>query len=159
MRYLVRQKIFSLSDSFNIKDEGNNDIFIVKSQLLSFGKKLRIFDLAGRELCYIEQKLFRFMPEYDIYIAGHRVANVKKKFTFFKNNFVVTSPNSQYDIDGDVFAYDFSIYKDGRVVATISKKFLSLTDTYLVDIDDGCDQVTILALAIVIDMVCHDNDR
>ena len=99
------------------------------------------------------------MPEYDIYIAGHRVANVKKKFTFFKNNFVVTSPNSQYDIDGDVFAYDFSIYKDGRVVATISKKFLSLTDTYLVDIDDGCDQVTILALAIVIDMVCHDNDR
>jgi len=158
MRYLVRQKMFSLSDSFTIKDEENNDVFIVKSQLLSFGKKLRIFDLAGRELCYIEQKLFRLMPEYDIYIAGYCVANVKKKFAFFKNNFVVTSPNSQYYIDGDIFAYEFSIYKDGRAVAYISKKFFSFTDTYMVDIDDGSDQVTILALAIVIDMVCHDND-
>jgi len=158
MRYLVRQKIFSLGDSFSIKDEGNNDVFIVRSQLLSFGKKLRIFDLAGRELCYIEQKLFRFMPEYDIYIAGYHVANVKKKFAFFKNNFIVTSPNSQYHVEGDIFAHEFRIYKDGRVVANISKRFLSFSDTYMVDIDDGTDQVTTLALTIVIDMVCHDNN-
>jgi uncharacterized protein YxjI len=45
MRYVVRQKIFSLGDSFTIKDEGGNDIFVVRSQFLSLGHKLRIYDL------------------------------------------------------------------------------------------------------------------
>jgi len=158
LRYVIKQKMFTLTDSFSIKDASGNDIFVAKRQLLSFGKKLRIYDLAGNELCYIEQMLFRFMPEYNIYIAGQHVANVKKKFKLFKNDFVITSPYNQYDVEGDIFAHEFEIYKDGKVVARISKRFFSFTDTYGVDIDDGEDQITLLALAIVIDMVCHDDD-
>ncbi len=159
MRYVVRQKIFSFGDSFNIKDEVDNDIFIVRSQLLSFGKKLRIFDLLDNELCYIEQKVFRFMPEYDIYIAGEHIASVKKKFALFRNDFVISSPGDQYYVDGDFWAHEFSIFKSGQMIGRISKKFFSWTDTYGVEVDDRFDQVTTLALAIVIDMVCHDNNN
>ena len=159
MRYLVRQKIFSLTDSFSIKDENQNDVFMVKRQLLSFGNKLRIFDLTGEELCYIEQRLFKFLPEYDIYIGGQHIANVKKKFALLKNDFVITSPGANYYVEGNLWAYDFNIFKDGVPVAGISKKFFSFTDTYGVDIDDDCDQLTLLALAIVIDMVCHDHNK
>jgi len=159
MRYIIKQKIFSLGDSFSIKDEYGNDIFIVRSQLLSFGNKLRIFDLAGNELAYIEQQVFRFMPEYNIFIAGEHIANVKKKFAFFKNDFVISSSGNQYYVDGDFWAHEFSIYKNGVPVARISKQFFSFTDTYGVDIADDQDQIGILALAIVIDMVCHDNDN
>ncbi len=159
MRYLVRQKIFSLGDSFTIKNEAGRDMFIVRSQILSFGNKLRPYDLAGNELCYIEQKMFRFMPEYNIYVGGEHVANVRKRFALFRNDFVITSPGTVYYIEGNFFAHEFNILKDGRIVARISKKLFSLSDTYSVDIDDDQDQVTILALAIVIDMVCHDNDN
>ncbi|MEG6611335.1 LURP-one-related family protein [Pseudoclostridium thermosuccinogenes] len=158
MRYIIRQKIFSLGDSFTIKDEFGNDVFIVRSQIFSFGKKLRIFDLSGNELCYIEQKLFRFMPEYDIYIAGELVANVRKKFALFRNDFEITTPGDQYYVDGDFFAHEFGIYRHGKLIARISKKFFAFSDTYGVDIDDGQDQISTLALAIVIDMVCHDHD-
>lgn len=159
MRYVIRQKFFTLGDSFSVKNESGNDVFMVRRQLLSFGKKLRIFDLSGNELCYIEQSLFRFMPEYNIYISGQHIANVKKKFTFFKNDFVITGIGNQYSIDGDFFAYEFDIYKNGSTIARISKKFFSFTDTYGVAVDDGEDQVTTLALAIVIDMVCHDDRK
>jgi uncharacterized protein YxjI len=159
MRYLVRQKFFSLGDSFAIKDEAGNDVFIVRSQLLSFGKKLRIFDLLDNELCYIEQKLFKFMPEYDIFIAGNHTANVKKKFTFLKHDFVITSTYGNYDVEGDFWAHEFEISKNNSLVARISKQFFAFTDTYGVDIDDAQDQISNLALAIVVDMVCHDRDR
>lgn len=89
MRYIIRQKIFSLGDRFSIKDEAGIDIFMVRSQLLSLGHKLRIYDMAGNELCYIEQKLFRFMPEYNIYIGGQHIANVKKNFALLKNSLIV----------------------------------------------------------------------
>jgi len=152
-------EVFSLGDSFRIKDEVENDIFIVKQQLLSIGKKLRIFDLAENELCYMEQRLFKFMPEYDIYIAGRLVANVKKKFAFFKNDFIITSPECQYYVEGDIWAHEFQICRDGCAVAHISKAFFRLTDTYGVDIDDSIDQLPVLALAIVIDMVCHEKNH
>ncbi len=157
MRYIIRQKIFSLGDSFMIKNEAGNDIFMVKSQLLSFGKKLRLYDLIENELCYIEQKVFRFMPEYDIYISGQHIINVKKRFALFKNDFIITSQSGCYSIEGDFWAHEFSILKDNRVVARVSKEFFSFSDTYGVEIDDGQDQVTNLSLAIVIDMVCHNN--
>ena len=159
MRYVVRQKFFSLGDSFAIKDEYGNDVFIVRSQLLSFGKKLRIFDLQDNELCYIEQKLFKFMPEYDLYIAGQHTANIKKKFAFLKHDFDITSSYGDYQVEGDFWAHEFEILKDNRLVARISKEFFSFTDTYGVDIDDAQDQISNLALAIVVDMVCHDKDR
>ena len=159
MRYLVRQKIFSIGDSFSIKDESGNDVFIARRQILSLGKKLRIFDLAGIEICYIEQKLFKFMPEYDIYIAGQHIANIKKKFAFFKNDFIITSPGNEYYVNGDIWAHEFDINNSNQVIARISKKYFSLSDTYGVDIDGDQDQVTILALAIVIDMICHNNNH
>jgi uncharacterized protein YxjI len=159
MQYVVRQKVFSLGDGFRIKDAAGNDQFVVKSQLLSFGKKLRIFDLAGNELCYIEQQVFRFMPEYDIYIAGQHIANVKKKFAFFRNDFDITCPGAQYVVEGDFWAHEFGISTGGQQVARISKAFFSFTDTYGVEVDDRQDQVALLALAIVIDMVCHDHNE
>src|SRR5262245_41240201 len=91
MRYVIRHKVLSLGYRFAIKNEMGDDLFIVRIQLLSFGKKLRIYDLAGNELCYIEQQLFRFMPEYNIYIAGQLVANIKKKFASFRNDFEISS--------------------------------------------------------------------
>lgn len=157
MRYLIRQKIFSFGDTFTIKDELGNDIFMVRQQLLSFGKKLRIYDMNENELCYIEQRLFKFMPEYDIYISGSHVANVKKKLAFFKHDFIITSPGDQFYVNGDIWAHEFEIYRGSQMVAHISKTFFSFTDTYGVDIDDNHDQISMLALSIVIDMVCHDN--
>ena len=159
MRYIIRQKVFSLGDSFNIKDEAGNDIFIVRSQLLSFGQKLRIFDLLDNELCYIEQKLFKFMPEYDIYVGGELIANVKKKFALLKHDFDITGVATQYYIEGDFLAHEFNIIKGDQRIAQVSKAFFTFTDTYGVDVDNSADQVGTLALAIVIDMVCHDKDH
>lgn len=158
MRYVVRQRFFSLGDSFAIKDEYENDVFIVRSQLLSIGKKLRIYDLLDNELCYIEQKLFKLMPEYDLYVSGQHTANIKKKFAFFKHDFDITSSYGDYQVEGDFWAHEFEILKDNRLVARISKEFFSFTDTYGVDIDDAQDQISNLALAIIVDMVCHDKD-
>jgi uncharacterized protein YxjI len=48
---------------------------------------------------------------------------------------------------------EFTFSRSGRVVAVASKQFFSWTDTYGVDIENGEDDVLILASAVVIDMV------
>lgn len=157
MRYILRQKIFALSDKFYIKDEGDRPKYYVEGRLFTFGDKLKLFDLEGTELMYIEQKLFRFLPEYYIYRVGKLVAKVKKEFTFFRPKFNIESAYGDFTIEGDIFAHDFTILKDRKPVASVSKKWLSFSDTYYVDIADDEDHPFILSLVIVLDQVFHDN--
>jgi len=159
MRYQINQKIFSFGDNFTIKDEYGSEKFFVKGKIFAFGDKLRIYDENGIEKVYIEQKLFKFMPEYSIYLEGQYAAKVKKEFTFFRPRFYIESTFGQYSIEGDFFGYDFRILKQGRIVASVSKKFFSFRDSYGVDIADDENQVLILALVIVIDQVIHDENH
>lgn len=157
MRYLIKQKIFSIGDKFTIRDENENPRYEVVGKVFTLGKKLDLYDIQGNHLIYIEQKLFRFLPEYNIYRDGVFLAQVKKEFTFFKPRFNIDSQYGNFDIDGDVFAHEFNIYKDGRIVASVSKKWISWSDTYTVDINNEEDQAFILSLVIVLDQVHHDN--
>jgi uncharacterized protein YxjI len=156
VKYQIKQKIFSIADGFKIKNDAGEDVYTVKSQLLSIGNKLKILDLSGNELCYIEQKLLKFMPEYKIIISGQEIATVKKKFSLLRNNFIINGNGGDFTVEGNYTGHEFKIKNGNTVVAVISKKFFSMSDTYGVEIDDGQDQIVGLALAIVIDMVCHD---
>lgn len=159
MRYVVKQRVFSFGDNFTIKDEAGNDCFVVKGKVFTFGDKLSMYDMYGQELVYIEQRLFRFLPEYSIYYRGQLYATVKKEFTFFKPKFNIQSYVGNHTIQGEFFNLDFSIFKEGRHVATVSKKWLSWGDTYSVDIAEDEDHAFILALVIVIDQVLHDDSK
>jgi uncharacterized protein YxjI len=41
----------------------------------------------------------------------------------------------------------------------VSKAFFSFGDTYGIDIVPGEDDISILATVVVIDLVCHDENR
>lgn len=157
MRYLVKQRLFTFRDSFCIKSEFGQDIFQVKSQMFSIGNKLYLCDMYGDELIYIEQKLFKFLPAYELYRGEALAAKVQKEFSFFKPKFNIDSVMGNFTLEGDWFDYNFSIKKNGYTVATISKQMFSFSDTYMVEVDDNEDQPFIMALVIVIDQVLHDN--
>lgn len=159
MRYQIRQKIFSFGDNFVIRGENEEPRFIVKGKVISFGDKLSLQDLNGNELFYIEQKLFKFLPEYHIYSNTAHVAMVKKEFSFFKPRFFIESQYGAYEMEGNIFGYDFQIIKNGRIVAEINKKWFAFSDTYGVDIDNNEDQAFLLAMVIVIDQVIHDDNH
>jgi uncharacterized protein YxjI len=157
MKFYIREKIFSIGDKFSIKDVSGSDVFNVEGRIFSMGNKLRIYDMFNNEIVYIEQKLFKLLPEYNIYLDGKYAAKVKKEFTFFSNRFDIDSIMGNFDIEGDFFAHDFSIMKNGSTVAVINKKWVSWGDTYEINIDEQENYAFILAMVIVIDQVLHDN--
>ena len=126
MRYLVRQKIFSFRDTFTIKDEYGNDCFKVFGRIFSFGNKLTLTDLLDQELYYIEQRVFRFLPEYTIYQNGNPVATVKKNLTLFRPSFDISSVYGNFNIDGNFWAYDFTVFKNGSPQAILIKTMVLL---------------------------------
>jgi len=155
MKFLIRQKIFSIGEKFTIKDEQDKDCYQVKGAIFTLAKKLELLDMQEQTLISIRQKLFAFMPEYFLLKGEEQVARIKQKFAFLKPKFEITGVNGTYSMEGNFLAYDFTLVKEGTVAATVSKKFFSFTDSYGVEVAQGEDPAFILALVIVIDQVIH----
>ena len=153
MRYLVKQRVFSLGDSYVIKDEEGIDRFIVKGEVFTLGHKLSILDTSGTELIYIEQELFHFRPTFNIYDRGTYIATVKKEFTFFGASFSIESSRGSYTIEGELFSHEFSILKEGVKLAHVSKEWFSFADSYGIEVEDNENQEFILSLVIVLDEI------
>lgn len=159
MKYKIKQKIFSLASKFRIKNEFDEDMYIVEGKVLSIGKKLRLYDLNQNELVYIEQQLFKLLPLYKIYINGELKASIKKKFTLFKPEFEIISDYGNYMIKGNFINHEYQIFLNGKVVATISKGWFTLSDTYGVEVSDDENQPFMLSLVIVLDQVSHEGNN
>ena len=161
MRYLMRERILSWGDDFTIKDEAGREAFYVDGKVFSFGDKLSFKDRDGQEVALIDQKLLSFGPQYEIARGGTTVAVVKKHlFTLFRARFTVDVPGpDDLEAKGNFLEHEYVFERDGRDIARISKKWLSLSDSYAIDINEGEDDVVILAAAVVIDLVSHPDPR
>jgi len=161
MRYVMKQKIFSLGDDFIIKDQTGADRFFVDGKIFTLGDKLSFQDMAHNELAFIRQRLLSWGPKYEIHLDGALAAVVEKRlFTLFKCKFVVDVPGpNDLEAVGDFLDREYEFRRGDQVVAKCSKKWFTWSDTYGVEVEPGEDDVLILASSVVIDMVCHADDR
>jgi uncharacterized protein YxjI len=161
MRYVMTQKLFSLGDDFVIKDGEGNNAFFVDGRALSLGNKLSFQDMEGHELAFIKQRLLAWGATYEIHRNGAVAAVVKKAlFTFFHCAFSIDVPGpDDLEAKGNFMDHEYGFQRDGRTVATVSKQWFTLRDTYGVEIEDGEDAVLILASTVVVDMACHEDAK
>jgi uncharacterized protein YxjI len=157
MKLYIKQKLFSWGDKFTVKDAGGTDRYFVEGEVFSFGKKLHIYDTAHTERAYIKQELLTWMPKYSVYINGDQIAQVKREFTFFRPKYTIIGPN--WEAEGDFFAHEYQVTHSGRVVATISKEWMTWGDSYELDIADGVNEITALAVVLAIDAVIESNQN
>lgn len=83
MKFLIKQRVFSWSDTFDIYDEYENKKYFVQAEFLSLGHRLHVYDMNGHEVGLIKEKVLTFLPEFEVMIGGHSCGIIKKKFTFF----------------------------------------------------------------------------
>ena len=157
----MRERILSWGDDFRIKDADGRDAFYVDGKVFSFGDRLSIKDSAGNEAALIDQKLLSVGPQYEIIRGGKTIAVVKKHlFTLVRARFTVDVPGpDDLEARGNFLDHEYTFERAGREVARVSKKWFKLTDTYGIDIDEGEDDVLILAAAVVIDLVSHPDEK
>jgi uncharacterized protein YxjI len=161
MRYVMKEKLFSWGDDFTIKDDTGRDVYFVDGKVFTWGKQLSFQDMEGNELLYIKQQLLSWGPKYEITRGGETVAMVTKElFTLFSCRFVVDVPGpDDLEAKGDFMDHEYDFVLHDRVVAKVSKAWLTFADTYGVDTLSGVDDLLILASTVVIDAACHPDDR
>jgi len=153
VRYVLKQKLLSWGDDYYIRDSDDREMYFVDGKAISWGGQLSFKDMEGHELAFIKQKLLKLSPTYEIYRGGELAAVVKKElFALLHHRFTVDVPGpNDLEARGDFLDHEYVFTRGDREVATVSKRWFSLGDTYGVETADGEDDVLILASAVVVD--------
>lgn len=151
MKLYIKQKFFSWSERFTVKDETGADRYTVEGEIFTLGRKLHIYDANGQETAYIREQPWSFMPKYHLYIGGTEAAEIRKEFTFFVPKYTISGID--WEVSGDFMAHNYEITKHGRTIVSIQKEWMTWGDSYELNIADPSDALLALCTAIVIDCV------
>ena len=66
MKLLMKQRVFSWTDTYDVYDEAGNKKYFVKAELFRLGHQIHVFDVSGNEIGMIKQRLFTLLPSFDI---------------------------------------------------------------------------------------------
>jgi uncharacterized protein YxjI len=161
-RYKIRQKLMSIGDDFWIENQEGERVFKVDGKALRLRKTLIFEDLKGNKLAKIQERLLSIKNTMAVEDAdGNQMAVIKKGLIAPLGDHWTVSVRGGPDLDvqGNLLDHEYSINQKRTKIAEVSKKWLSLTDTYGVEIGDGQNDILILALAIAIDMMAHDEGK
>lgn len=150
MKLILKQRMLSWFDSFDIYDEFGETAFVVKGKL-SWGHLLEIYDNSGTNIGTIKEEIFRFLPQFCLYQHNHYLGKIKQELTFFNPTY--TLDFNGWQVNGDLFLWDYNITDmHGRTVAIIEKQLFNWTDTYTIEILSPED--TLFALMVVLAIDC-----
>ena len=148
MRLLFKQRIFTWFDSYDIYDENQQPVFTVEGQFY-WGHCLHILDRGGYHVGTVQEKVFSWLPSFEIYEGETYMGRITKEFSFFKPSFSLDFKG--WTIDGDWFEWDYQIMDGSRVVATITKELFHWADTYVIDVENSADALYVLMVVLAID--------
>ena len=84
MQLLIKQRVFSWTDTYDVYDEKEEPKYFVKAEFFALGHQIHVYDKSGREVGMVKQRLFAVLPCFDIEIGGKEAGSVQKEFSFFK---------------------------------------------------------------------------
>jgi uncharacterized protein YxjI len=164
MRYLVRERLFSIKDDFWITDEGGNRAFFVDAKILSLRRALELKDVSGQTLATVKHRLLTMTDAMEIEADGATVATVHKAvFSPLHHRAIIdlgpAAGGGRLEAVGNVFDKDFEIRDGHQVIARVSRAWFRVRDTYGVDVAPGQNDALILAIAICLDRIHEEEEK
>ena len=158
--YVIRERFFSIGDDFDVLDEHGAKVFHIDGKVLSVRDKVVIEDPSGQEVATLHRHLVSLRPTYEIRIGGEKAAEVRKKlFTPFREKFTIDVPGpDDLEMKGDLLDHEYVIERGGEQVAAVSKRWLTIRDTYAVQVAAGIEPLLVIGSVLALDLAL-DRER
>ena len=156
--YRMREKMIAIGDDFWIENGAGQKAFKVNGKAMRIRDTLIFEDTDGHELLKIQERKLSVRDKMAIERGGEKVATVKKALiTPLRERFKVElERGGEYDVKGNIVDHEYTFERDGREVASVSKRWFRVRDTYGVEIAPGEDDILVLAATVAIDQMTHD---
>ena len=156
VRYQMREKLLSVGDDYWIDNEAGEHVFKVNGKALRVRDTFVIEDQSGREVAKIQERKLSVRDAMKIELDG-REATVRKALVGIRERFKISVDGGpDLEAHGNFVDHEYEIERDGDTIATVSKQWFRVRDTYGVEIEAGADEALVLAITVCLDAMSHD---
>ncbi|CAL9514039.1 MULTISPECIES: LURP-one-related/scramblase family protein [Streptomyces] len=153
MRFLVYDRLLGFGDDYWIEDEHGSKVFLVDGKALRLRDTWELKDTQGRVLVDIHQKMLALRDTMVLQRAGEPLATIRRKrLSLLRNHYRVSlADGSELDVSGKILDREFAVEYDGELLAVISRRWLTVRDTYGVDVvREDADPALLIAVAVCV---------
>lgn len=152
----MREKIVSVRGRFTIKDEEGDDVYHVSGSFMKIPKSFYIKNNDGEEVAVITKKILSLLPKFFVEVDDKEVLTISKELSVFKARYSIVG--SGLEVKGNWWDMDFEVYRKGKVVGEVRKKWISIGDSYEIKVYEPAMEKILIAIVVAIDCVKEDRD-
>ena len=107
MNLLIRQRLFSWLDSYDVYADDGTPAYTVKGEV-SFGHQLRIYEYSGTPIGLVKEVLLTFMPAFRLYQNGQQIGTLCRKVSLLHPCYEI--PELGWSAEGDFMQWNYTLY-------------------------------------------------
>ncbi|MEU9228500.1 LURP-one-related family protein [Streptomyces massasporeus] len=153
MRFLVYDRLLGFGDDYWIEDDRGRKVFLVDGKALRLRDTWELKDTQGRVLVDIHQKMLALRDTMVLQRSGEPLATIRRKrLSLLRNHYRVSlADGNELDVSGKILDREFAVEYDGELLAVISRRWLTVRDTYGVDVvREDADPALLIAVAVCV---------
>lgn len=157
-RYIFKEKFFKITDKYWIKDEDGKDSFYLDQDFTFMGYMAALYGPDRQRLLTINKKIISLLPKFFVDFEDGSEMLVNQRFTLLRKSIDVDTDFGTINLKGSVWDYNFIITLDGKKIGEVNRKFISLTDHYVLTVYDEDYTLAMIALVICLNKI-HDDEE
>jgi uncharacterized protein YxjI len=153
MRFLVYDRLLGFGDDYWIEDDSGSKVFLVDGKALRLRDTWELKDTQGRVLVDIHQKMLALRDTMVLQRGGEPLATIRRKrLSLLRNHYRVSlADGSELDVSGKILDREFAVEYDGELLAVISRRWLTVRDSYGVEVvHEDADPALLIAVAVCV---------
>ena len=155
-RYQMREKLMSIGDDSWIENEDGDRVFKVNGKAARVRDTFILEDPDGAELAKIQERKVSVRDKMAIEF-GDSSASVHKALIGLRDRYSIdVDGGPDLKAHGNFVDHEYEIEQDGDTIATISKKWFRVRDSYGIEIVPGQNDALLIAITVCVDEMSSD---
>ena len=157
----LRQRLLSIGEDYDVTDASGTPRYKVDGKVLRIRETFVIEDTRGQEVATVKQKLIALRRTMVVTRGGKEIATIRKALLApFRDKWSIdVEGGDDLTATGNILDHEYTVRRGDDTIATISKRWFTIRDTYGLDVRDGEDEGLIVAIVVAIDEMAHDPDE
>ena len=151
MKLYMERDVFSWGRTLELRDRARRKRYTLTGEAYSLGKRLHVFDLAGRKALYIHQQVPSLMPRYEIEVYGKPMGMIQKDLTFLQPR--LTLEGLGMELSGSTVLYDYEILSEGAVIAANRPCDMDWGSCFRMEFYDRTKELAALGVMVAVNCV------
>lgn len=147
MRLRLTERWPTLTDAYAVTDDAGNRVYELRERALGLRETYDIRDAAGAVVGELRAGWLR--GAWCVTLPGWETADV----TGGRRPRIELESGRRVEVRGRVAGREYTLTLDGASLATASRKALSLTDAYAVDVADPAQALLVVALVAALHLL------